>query len=147
MTRSVALSAALVGAVGSLLSAVALPWAHYGDITVPLTRFPGWGGYAGSVLALHACVAWAVLGRTARPALPLAATATLSAVAVGSTLLLVLSYDEASALFDGAIPAVMPRPGLGGIVAVVAILVGAGAAAVSGAGHRTMAAAPANALP
>lgn len=45
MTRSVALAAAVVGAAGSLLSATALPWAHYGDITVPLTRFPGWGGY------------------------------------------------------------------------------------------------------
>jgi hypothetical protein len=147
MTRSVALSAAVVGAAGSLLSATALPWAHYGDITVPLTRFPGWGGYVGSVLPLHACVAWAVLGRTARPALSLAAAAALSAVAVGSTLLLALTYDEASALFNGAIPAVMPRPGLGGIVAVVAILVSTGAAAVSGAGHRTMAAAAANALP
>ncbi|GAB4104710.1 hypothetical protein GCM10028790_37290 [Micromonospora taraxaci] len=147
MTRSVALSAAVVGAVGSLLSAIALPWAHYGDITVPLTRFSGWGGYVGSVLALHACVAWAVLSRTARPALTLAATAALSLVAVGSTLLLALTYDEASALFDGAIPAVMPRPGLGVMVAVVAILISTGAAAVSGAGHRAMAAVPANALP
>ncbi|WUR59894.1 hypothetical protein OHS32_00240 [Micromonospora chokoriensis] len=147
MTRSLALSAAVVGAVGSLFSAIALPWAHYGDITVPLTRFPGWGGYVGSVLALHACVAWAVLSRAARPALTLAATAALSLVAVGSTLLLALTYDEASALFDGAVPAVMPRPGLGGMVAVVAILISTGVAAVSGAGHRAMAAAPAKALP
>ncbi|SCE82814.1 hypothetical protein [Micromonospora chokoriensis] len=147
MTRSVALAAAVVGAAGSLLSATALPWAHYGDITVPLTRFPGWGGYVGSVLALHACVAWAVLGRTARPALTLAATAALSVVAIGSTLLLALTYDEASALFDGVVPAVMPGPGLGGIVAVVAILISSGAAAVSAAGHRTMATTPANALP
>lgn len=147
MTRSLALSAAVAGAAGSLLSAIALPWAHYGDITVPLTRFPGWGGHVGSVLALHACVAWAVLSRAARPALTLAATAALSLVAVGSTLLLALTYDESSALFDGVVPAVMPRPGLGGMVAVVAILISTGAAAVSGTGHRAMAAAPANALP
>ncbi|WP_444951143.1 hypothetical protein [Micromonospora ureilytica] len=147
MTRSVALSAAFVGAAGSLVSIVALPWAHYGDITVPLTRFPGWGGYVGSVVALHACVAWAVLTRTARQALTLAAIAALSLVAVGSAILLTLAYDDASALFSGAVPAVVPRPGLGGIVAVLAILISAGAAAVSGAGHRAMAVAPTNARP
>ncbi|WP_433309310.1 hypothetical protein ACQP0U_20295 [Micromonospora sp. CA-269861] len=147
MTRSVALSAAVVGAAGSLLSIVAVPWASYGDITVPLTRFPGWGGYVGSVVALHACVAWAVLARTARQALTLAVIAALSLVAVGSAIVVTLAYDDASALFRGAVPAVVPRPGLGGLVAVLAILISVGAVAVSVAGRRAMAAAPANAHP
>ncbi|WFE98660.1 hypothetical protein [Micromonospora sp. WMMD964] len=147
MTRNVALSAAVVGAVGSLVAIVALPWADYGDIAVPLSRFPGWGVYVGSVVALHACVVWAVLARTARQPLTLAAVAALSLVAVGSAILLLLGYDDASALFSGAVPTVVARPGLGGIVAVLAILVSAGAAAVSGAGRRTTAVAPAQARP
>lgn len=139
MPKRVALSAAVVGAVGSLVSIVALPWAHYGGTAVPLIRFPGWGVYAGSVLALHACVAWTVLRRAARQPLAMAAVAALSVVAAGSAITLTLAYDDAPALFDGPIPAVVPSIGLGGIVAVLAILVSAGAAAVSADDRRPVA--------
>ncbi|MEO3770709.1 hypothetical protein [Micromonospora sp. B9E7] len=101
----------------------------------------------GSVVALHAGVAWAVLSRTARHALTVAAIAALTLVGVGSAILLALTFDDASALFSGAVPAVVPRPGLGGIVAVPAILISAGVAAVSGAGHRAMGVAPAETRP
>ena len=132
MTRKVTLVASIVGAVGSLLSIVALPWAHYGDIAVPFTRFPGWGIHVGSVLALHACVAWTVLTRRGRQPLALAAVAALSLIATGSAIILAFNYDDAPALLNGPIPTAVPHIGLGGIVAVLAILISSGVAAASG---------------
>ena len=58
-----AFTAAAIGAALTALAVFVLPWAHYGDIEIPLGRFPGWPVYVASALALQAIVGW----RLSRP--------------------------------------------------------------------------------
>jgi len=128
---------AVVGAIGTLLSFV-LPWAHYGGIDIPLSRFPHWGLYVASALVLQLCVAWTVFAARARVRMPVPVVAAAGLLALGSAIDLMLRYDDPAALFDRSVPLVIPLPGEGGIVAVLAIVAGVGAAlsARSGAGPR-----------
>ena len=127
MARILAPAVALVGAAGSLLSIVTLPWALYGGIDIPLDRFPGWEVYAASVLVLHACVAWTLLAPASRRRVPLVLALVAGLFAAGSTIVLALRYDDAGAFFAYFVPMVWPSPGPGPAVALLAIVVSVGA--------------------
>lgn len=105
----------------SLTSIIVLDWAHYGDFGLGLERFPGWQGHVAVVLAFYLCVGWTIL----RSRIPIVLAVTALA-AMGSATLFGTLYDDATYLFgrDAIIPMVMPRPGLGPVVAVLAILLG-----------------------
>ncbi|MFI6760962.1 hypothetical protein ACIBF5_17685 [Micromonospora sp. NPDC050417] len=123
---------AATGVAGSALSVAVLPWAVYGRFDIHLTRFPGWQFYVVSVLALHGCVAWALFvpaGR--RSVVPLVVGAASAFVAAGSAMVLAFRYDDASALFPGVVPMVLPMPGPGPVAALLGIVAGIGAVLAS----------------
>jgi len=131
-TRGVTLSAVVVAALLSLLSALALPWAWYGDIDVPLRRLPYWWLHLASLSALYAAVAWRVVVRPARRRTSTVLTLVAGAAAALSAILVALGYDDASTLFPGVVPMVVPRLGPGVFLAVLAVLVTFGAVAATG---------------
>ncbi|NUT54158.1 MAG: hypothetical protein HOV94_43740 [Saccharothrix sp.] len=91
--------------------AVLVPWAHYGDVDVELSRLPLWWAFFGAAVVVHGS-AWlpAPLGPRV--------SAAVAVIAVVAAVVVAIGYDDASAIFDHAIPAVRPRPGLGVLFAV-----------------------------
>lgn len=128
MPRIIALAGLTLTLVLTLLSLSVLSWAHYGQYDFALYRFPGWPVHATSALALQAIVAWTVF----RPASPasrwprLIAGIACALAAAGSAIVLGSHYDRGPDFFPDVIPMVMPSPGLGPFVAVLAALVSAG---------------------
>jgi hypothetical protein len=84
-------------------------------------RFPGWGWYAAASILLHLAIGWTLVASPSSRLATLVCGALLLAT-VGAALVLMSGYDSSSALFDedAIIPMVMPSPGTGGPVAIVA---------------------------
>lgn len=144
MTRVLALAGAVMGVAGSAVSVLVVPWAHYGGIDVSLTWFPGWPVHLACVLALHVCVVWTLFDQAGHRII-IAAGATSGLTAGVSAIIIALQYDNPAALFDSlVVPAVMPRPGAGALIALFSIF--AGGAAISTMG-RSRATKPAIARP
>lgn len=127
-SRAAAWTAAITGAALAL-AAMALPWALYGDISIRLNRLSGWGFYVAAAVALNLVVGWSLLRRPEDRRLPLLAGVATCAAAIGAAVTVMLRYDDGGAIFDGLVPLVVPMLGLGGPVAIVAVLV-SGAALV-----------------
>jgi len=127
MPRAIAspFAAATIGAVLTALSLFVLPWSRYGDIEIPLTRFTGWPVYAVSALALQAIVAWALFLPARWPRARLAAGIVCAVTAVASAIVLGFRYDNAPDFFEDVMPLVIPTPGKGPMVAVLAALASA----------------------
>lgn len=114
MTRWIVLATA----VCCTALAIFVPWASYGDIDVKLHRFPAWYVYVAAALVMHGCVPLrSVAGRVVG--------AIACVVAAVTTVVLFTLHDNASALFDGPVPAVAPRPGLGALFALAGVLLNA----------------------
>lgn len=123
------ITAAAATAVDAL--AVAVPWARYGDMSFTADRFPGWPAYLVAAVLLHACVAVVLLSRSARR--PAAAVAGALALGVARLALWMASrYDESSLFFASVTPMVMPMPGPGGALALLAALTSGAVAAIAG---------------
>ena len=106
-------------AVACAVTALSVPWTNYGDIGFGVTRFPGWPVYLAGVVVLHVCTWWhVVVGRIAALA--------GSVVALAMTVVLLVNHDDAAALFDGPVPAVVPVPGAGGMFAIAGVLLNCG---------------------
>ncbi|MGW4214749.1 hypothetical protein ACWEIJ_42665 [Lentzea sp. NPDC004789] len=106
-------------AVACTVTALLVPWTHYGDIEFGLTRLPGWPNYLAGVVVLHACTWWRLaIGRIAALA--------GGVVALAMTVVLMVRSGDATALFDGPVPAVVPGLGPGWIFAVAGVLLNGG---------------------
>ncbi|WP_326553150.1 hypothetical protein [Micromonospora sp. NBC_01813] len=121
-----------VAGLVSTVAALWLPWARYGGIDVRLASFPSWVWYLGVAVVVQLVViaAVSVEGRPGAAGYRLAARITgLVGVfgAIVTALVVMAQYDNAAALFGAAVPAVHPRPGPGGPVAIVAALFNGGA--------------------
>lgn len=131
MNRVVPLVMLLAGGAGTLVAALLLPWAWYGDIALTLGRFPMWGLYAAAAVALHICVSWYGAERLRFVAGPLRGLRMVGLALVEATVVsavvVMLSYDDPTAFFSGVVPAVAPMLGPGGIVAILSALVAGGA--------------------
>lgn len=116
---------AFAGLIGTIVAALALPWAHYGGIEIELHRMPGWEFYGAGVTVLQLCVVWALLARSRpRPRVPgagLAGVVAGIATAVAAAAVM-LRYDDNVAVFGHIVPPIQPVPGLGGFLAVAAAL-------------------------
>lgn len=100
-----------VVAVCLTVLAVLVPWAHYGDFDVELSRLPWWWAYLGAAVVMH--------GSALLPARVGAVVAAgFGVVAVASAVVVQTGYDDASAIFGDVVPLVVPRPGLGVLFAV-----------------------------
>lgn len=125
---------AAAGLVGTI-AAVTLPWARYGGIEINVGDLPNWGFYVSSVVVLHLCVGWALVALTRRGRgwsvwLPRAVALISGVAAIVSTVVVMSRYEDADALFGSVVPPVVPNLGLGGPVAVAAILISAGAVVI-----------------
>jgi len=110
------------GLAGTLIAALVLPWAHYGGIAVALGRLPWWGLYAVAAVALQVTAALFLRTGPRRP--PAALVAALAAATAVAAVLVLSFYDEPVQIFGpGVVPLVVPSPGWGGPVAIVAALV------------------------
>jgi hypothetical protein len=118
----------VLAALGSLASVLVVPWAWYGDIDVPLHRLPVWGVHLAAVLVVYAAVLGTLLVPVRHRGLALAGAVGASVAGAGTAVLVASGYDDASALFGETVPAVLPRLGPGPFLAVLAVLVGLGAA-------------------
>ncbi|MFI9008386.1 hypothetical protein ACIGNX_14270 [Actinosynnema sp. NPDC053489] len=87
--------------------AVLVPWAHYGDVDVELSRLPLWWAYLGAAVVMHAC------SRVARPV-----AAVFAGVAVVAAVVVAVGYDASAHVFEHVAPTAVPRPGLGVLFAV-----------------------------
>lgn len=132
-TRFIAFGATGLAALASLLAVVVLPWAWYGDIDIPLHRLPSWGVHLATVLVLYAAIGWTLLASAGRRALPAIVAVGAGTAAVGTAVLVALGYDEAAALFEDPVPAVLPGLGPGLFVGVLAVLLGLSAVVASSA--------------
>ncbi len=126
--------AVALGALGNLLAILVLPWARYGSIDIPLHRFPGWFLHVAAVVVLYGAALWALLRPSARRNLAVGTVA--GVVAAGAAVVIATRYDDASSFFDDIVPAVMPRLGSGGPVAILSVLVSLAALAVLAARTR-----------
>jgi hypothetical protein len=132
MIGSGAVYVAAAGVVGTVV-AVTLPWARYGGIEINVADLPNWGFYVSSVVVLHLCVGWALIALTRRGRsvwLPRAVALISGVAAIVSTVVVMSRYEDADALFGSVVPLVVPHLGLGGPVAVAAILISAGAVVI-----------------
>lgn len=106
-------------AVACTVTALLVPWTHYGDIEFGVARLPGWPNYLAGVAVLHACTWWqAVIARIA--------ALTGGVVALAMTVVLMVRSGDAAVLFDGPVPAVVPALGAGGLFALAGVLLNAG---------------------
>lgn len=113
-----------------MLAAAVLPWAHYGGIDVPLIELSGWGVYIASAAVLQLFVIWVVLTRPRYPSPALVGTAIGVFTAIVSVIVL-LHFDDARAIFGQFIPPIKPTIGMGGILAIIAALTSTAALAIS----------------
>lgn len=123
---------AAVGVVGTVVAVTWLPWAQYGGIDINVGDLPNWGLYVSNVVVLHLCVSWALVARARRSRgwsvlLPRVIALVLGAVSVASTVVVLSHYQDPEEIFGSVVPPIEPTLGLGGPVAVVAILISAGA--------------------
>jgi hypothetical protein len=116
---------AFAGLIGTIVAALALPWARYGGIEIELRRMPGWEFYGAGVAMLQLCVAWALLTRS-RPGLRVPGGGLAGVVAGIATAVaaaaVTLRYDDSVAIFGHIVPPIEPSPGLGGFLAIAAAL-------------------------
>ena len=112
--------------------AVTLPWARYGDTSFTPDHFPGWPIYVVAAVLLHGCVAVMLLSRSARRPAAALFTGLLAVGVAGFALWMASRYDESGLFFTSVVPMVMPMPGPGGAIAVVAALASGTVAAVIG---------------
>ncbi|WP_101256181.1 hypothetical protein [Streptomyces barkulensis] len=104
-------ASALIGALAALGS-LAVPWVHYGDTDFHVYSAPASLVYVCSAALLCACVFFGT--RTAQ-AIGIGAALT----AVGFAVYFMLDHENASAFFDGPVPAVAPRLGVGPFLALL----------------------------
>ena len=106
-------------AVACTVTALLVPWTHFGDIEFQVARFPGWLNYLAGVVVLHGCTWWhVVIGRIAALA--------GGVVALATAVVLMVRSDDAATLFDGPVPAVAPALGSGGMFAIAGVLLNGG---------------------
>lgn len=116
--RNVLLGCGLVGAI----AAAFLPWSHYGGIEISLNRLPGWIFYLASVILQQLWMAILVF-RSRRGPPVLASIGLVVGVATAALAVsVVIHFDDARAIFGNIVPPISPRPGIGGILAIVAAL-------------------------
>ena len=118
MSRTIGHSLALIGFVGTG-SAIVLPWAQYGGIDVDLFRFPLWGLYIAAAIALQAVVLWRLVRDDRRATI---AGIVLGLATIAAAVVVIFDYDNASTFFGPIVPMVIPRPGVGGPLAVLAAI-------------------------
>ncbi|GIJ23850.1 hypothetical protein [Micromonospora lutea] len=119
MSKVVVRAAAVAGAAATLVAAIGLPWAWYGDMAVHLTEFPGWAWYVSAAVLLNVFTGWAILAPGRRGWLPLVAGG-LGAVTIVAAVVVMANY--ADVFLGPVVPAVRPVLGPGGPVAVLAVL-------------------------
>ncbi|MFD1085981.1 hypothetical protein [Micromonospora andamanensis] len=109
-------AAAVSSAVATLVAALGLPWAWYGDRAVRLTEFPGWAWYAGAAVLFHVLTGWAVADPGRRGWLPLVA----GGFGVVTIVAVVVMTNYADVFLGPVVPAVRPSLGPGGPAALLA---------------------------
>ncbi|MGM1059163.1 hypothetical protein [Saccharothrix sp. Mg75] len=102
-----------VVALSLTVLAVLVPWSHYGQVDVELSRLPRWWLYLGAAALLHAC---ALLPARSGPVPGLV----VGAVALAAAVLVASGYDGAS--WAGVVPVAVPRPGLGVLFAAASVV-------------------------
>jgi hypothetical protein len=121
MSRPVAATTLAASVVLTVVAAFMLPWAVYGQFDIALTRLPGWYVYLAAACACH--LAALVRAARRRPAPPIV-TSVLALAALIAAVAVMQQYDNTIAIFgrEAVIPLVMPARGIGGPVAVLAII-------------------------
>ncbi|MEE6258097.1 hypothetical protein [Plantactinospora sonchi] len=136
--KMITLATVCLAAALAALSVLLFPWAEYGNIDVPLRRLPNWGVHLGGALIFYAALTWLLVTPSNRRGPQLVVTAGAAVVAWATTAIVALGYDNASAIFPGAVPMVVPHLGLGPFVAALAVLVGLVSAGTSAIRRRQM---------
>jgi hypothetical protein len=117
-----------VGFTAALLSVVAIPWAQYGDMEIPLWRFPAWSFFVIGMIAVYCCAAGSLIPKRRVSRIAIAAVMVSAAFTIAYAAVLMSRYADSDVLFSGPIPMVVPRLGIGGPIGVIAALTGAAAA-------------------
>ncbi|MCG3043473.1 hypothetical protein ACLIYM_22615 [Streptomyces fenghuangensis] len=104
-------ASALIGALAALGS-LAVAWVHYGDIEFYVHSAPAAPVYICSAALLCTCV---FFGTSTARMIGIGAALT----AFGFAVYFMLGHENASAFFDGPVPAVAPRLGAGPFLAVL----------------------------
>ncbi|MEE6260787.1 hypothetical protein [Plantactinospora sonchi] len=135
----VARTAAVLGALGAVSAWSVLPWAQYGSFAIELDRFPGWFWYVGTTIVLNLFSGWVVTGRPGSRPTVLVAGYALTAATIVAAVVVAAAYRDGTALFGPIVPAVVPRLGVGAVVAVLAALANAVAFTVAAPNASTVA--------
>jgi hypothetical protein len=124
-------TAATAGAIATAAAMFLLPWADYGQISIPLEQLPNSVFYMTTAVVLQLFVGWVLLRWTGNRRLLFVAGATLEAATIISAIVAMVQYDNGGEIFSGPVPLVIPSLGLGGPVAIAAAMVSGTAMAVA----------------
>ena len=125
MKRSLGVLAAAAGLAGTV-AALILPWMYHGGVSFSLYDLPRWGQYLAGAVAVHALTGVAVVvGNHRVRRVVMVAGLTAAAITLVAALAVMVRGDEA--ITGPVLPPIAPELGIGGPVAIAAVLVSAAA--------------------